>query len=224
MMRCRRLKRRETCLALLWTATLILPLSGCSVLGLAGSAVTRTVVKPTYARLAGQSVAIMVATDRGTQIEFPRLQLDIAQDLTARMQGAQQNKADELKGTTFPDSASPNVIFAFQKNFPQHEFDPITDTAPKFGVLRLIYIEIDSFSLNPSDVVELFRGEISGTMRVLEVTAGKAKVAYTERVTAHFPDQSPAEGRLDLNRSTTYRGSRNAFNVEVMKRFVAYEQ
>ena len=75
--------------------------SGCSILGVAASKASRVTIKPAYTGFANQTAGVMVTADRGTQIDYPRLQLDIAQSVQAKLQGAQANKAEELTGLQF---------------------------------------------------------------------------------------------------------------------------
>ncbi|HEX8912403.1 MAG TPA: hypothetical protein VF796_08580 [Humisphaera sp.] len=201
---------------------------GCGPLALATHALTRQEVQASYAGLKGQTVTVMVTADRGTKIEHPKIQLDIAQSLVAGMKESQNRKAEELAGTTFPDKSSPLNVFTYQKMYPQVDYEPITQLAPRFEVSRLIYVEIESFTLNPADVVELFRGELTARVRVIEVTGtgpgATAKVAFDDKVTAKFPEKAPDAGTPNLDRRTTYLGTVGRFTTETLKRFVAYEQ
>lgn len=223
--RSRRLGGRTFCTAALLSMGLLgaAVTAGCAPLGVAASKMTRTFVKPGYEDLKNQSVGVMVTVDRGTQIDHPRLQLDVAQSVQAKLQGAQANKAEELTGTTFPQTSSPAAIFAFQRNNPQLDVEPVVDVAPRLGVSRLIYVEIEAFTLNPADVLELFRGEVVGRVKVVEVTNGQAKVVFDDLVSAAFPEDAPPDGTPNLNRITTYRGAVDQFAVAVVQRFVAYE-
>jgi hypothetical protein len=206
-------------------AGLLLPCAaGCGIFGAVGSKLSKTMVKPAYNGLAGQSIAVMVAASPGTQQEYRRIQLDISERLVNTLQITQKNGVDELKGTTFPAKAAPNAIFAFQRNFPKHEWEPITTLAPKFGVTRLIHIEIDSFTLHPDNVPELFRGELSARVQVVEVTGNVGKVAYEESLTASFPPGSNTMGTPNLTTQTTYLGTVSAFASAVVQRFVTHEQ
>lgn len=197
--------------------------SGCALLGAVGGKITTTVVKPAYTGLANQSIGVMVTTDRGTQIEYPRLQLDIAQSVQAKLQGAQANKAEELVGAQFPASASPTAVFAFQRNYPEYDLEPIDKIAPKLGVTRLIYIEVELFSLNPADVLELFRGDFEGRVRVVEVNGTQGKVVFSDKVKAIFPENSGEDGTPNLTRAVTYRGIVDALGTAVVQKFVEYE-
>ncbi|QOV90799.1 hypothetical protein IPV69_05425 [Humisphaera borealis] len=196
---------------------------GCAVLGVAASKASRTTVKPAYMGFGNQTVGVMVTTDRGTQVDFPRLQLDIAQSVQSKMQGAQANKAEELKGTQFPAAAGPTAIFAYQRNHPEYDVEPIAKIAPKLGVTRLIYIEIEGFALNPADVLELFRGEVTGRVRVVEITDGVGKVVFSDAVSGVFPEHSGPDGTPNLTRAVTYRGAIDAFGTAIVQKFVEYE-
>jgi hypothetical protein len=197
--------------------------SGCSLLGVAASKAGRTVVKPSYTGLAGQSVGVMVAADPGTRNDFRRIQLDIAESLTNKLKVTQNNKADELKGTTFPRNAAPDAIYAFQRNYPQLEWEPINNVAPKLGVTRLIYVEVDGLSLHPNNVPELFRGDITARVQVIEVTGNTAKSAYDERISATDARDPNSPGRLNAGSQATYLQTIDAFSAEVIKRFVSYD-
>ncbi len=204
-------------------AALLTVATGCSILGVAASKGTRTMIKPSYTGLPNQTVGVMVTADDGTKIDYARIQLDLAQSVQAKLQGAQTNKAEELLGTQFPVAASPNAIFAFQSNYPEYEVEPVAKVAPKLGVSRLIYIEIEAFSLNPGDVLELFRGDVSARVTVVEVTGGIGKVVFSDAVTAVFPEDVGPDGTPNLNRAVTYRGTIDALGTAVVQKFVAYE-
>ena len=136
----------------------------------------------------------------------------------------QASGAEELKGTTFPPSAAPNAIFAFQRNYPNHEWEPIATLAPKFGVTRLIHVEIDSFTKHPDNVPELYRGELSARIQVVEVTGNTGKVAYDGVVTGIFPDDANTAGTPNLNNQATYVGTINNFTGKVMLKFIKHDE
>ncbi|HEX8323114.1 MAG TPA: hypothetical protein VF595_04295, partial [Tepidisphaeraceae bacterium] len=62
-----------------FAVVLLLGLSGCNVLGALAAKAPRPDVDAAYKGLAGQTVGVMVWADRGTQIDFSRLQLDVAE-------------------------------------------------------------------------------------------------------------------------------------------------
>src|SRR5688572_11317539 len=76
--------------------------SGCTVAGLLAGKASSIKVKPHYVGLKGQSVGVMVWAPRATRIDFPELQLAVAQSIQKKLRNAQAAKAEELVGTQFP--------------------------------------------------------------------------------------------------------------------------
>jgi hypothetical protein len=102
---------------------------------------------------------------------------------------------------------------------------PIADIAPKLGVSRLIYIEIENFNTRSDQSVDLFRGNLSATVQVVEVINGHAKVAFEEnRVTATYPPKSPEEGVPGVGDMRIYVGTIDAFATEAANRFLPHEE
>ena len=217
---------RPRCWALLALALLPLPLSGCTALGAIASKVKGpTVVKPAYTRLKGQTVAVMAWADRDLRIEHSALQLDVSQGVYQKLRKSQGRGAEELAGAKFPRAAAPDAMVRFLYDNPRYDTDSIPEIAPQLGVNRLIYLEVEDFSTHPEEVPELFRGQLSALLRVIEVAPdGQAKVAYQDRVDAVWPPNTPPEGRPDLGNQVTYLGTLDAFTTAVVQKFVSYEQ
>src|SRR5438132_10750195 len=80
---------------------LLLFLSGCEIPGaLAGKIMPGETVQPKYVGLAGQSVGVLVWTDRGVQLDYPTLGLDLANSIQKKL--AADIKKEELKKSSFP--------------------------------------------------------------------------------------------------------------------------
>jgi hypothetical protein len=202
---------------------------GCNIVG-AGAVLANKIVpqkvEPQYKGLAGQSVAIMVWAERGIRIDYPTVQSDIATSLQNKLLAAQSAKADELKETKFPVPAA--SILRYQAEYPQIQSRPITEVAPhlanRTGLTRLIYIEISDFSTRPAPGVDLFRGSMSGSIKVLDIKDGKARAVYEESdVHAAFPKKAPQEGTPNANDTRIYIGTVNEYTTEVVKRFITHE-
>jgi hypothetical protein len=219
--------RYFTLVALLASLT---TLTGCNILG-AGAVLANRIapakVEPQYKGLAGQSVAFMVWADRGIRIDWPTIQIDAATTVQNKMLTAQKDKAKELKLTTFP--VPPASIARYQAQYPQSQSRPITEVAPhlanRTGLTRLVYIEIDGFATRPSPGVDLFRGSMTGSIKVVDIKDGKARTVYEESdVHAEFPKKSPQEGTPNANDARIYAGTLNEFTTEVVKRFITHEE
>lgn len=207
---------------LLLLPLLPLAVSGCEAIAAVGAKTNYTVLVPSYVGFKGQSVAVMAWADNAYRWEDNALVLDVMQGVSGKLQGAQRRGAEELKGTTFPRTAAPDAVFKFQTNHPETASQPVTEVAPQLGVSRLIYIEIEDFDRHAGAVVELSRGHLSGTLKVVEVSGKNAKIAYTDRVEVTWPKQSPEEGLPGLEDRDVYLGTLDAFCTAVVEKFVAH--
>jgi hypothetical protein len=216
-------------LSLLLLSLLTLALAGCSAIQAVAAGVAGTSeVKPSYPTAGGgpgfkdQSIAVMAWADDSLRYEHNMLILDITRGVSQKLQGSQARKAEEMVGATFPREKGPDAMYAFQMNHPEAAADPIADIAPRFGVTRLIYIEVASFDLHSGAVVDLSRGSLSATVTVVEVSNGKGRVAFTAAVDATYPEKSPEEGMPNLTDQQTYIGTVDQFCTNVVKKFVSY--
>lgn len=200
---------------------LLLMLGGCNVIGAVAGKAPKPDILAAYKGLAGKSVAIWVYVDPEVHMNYPALQLDIANSVESKLKAAQ--KDDDLKdliGTTFP--VQPRSVVRYQREHPGVEALPITDVAPKLGVDRLIYIQVNDFSTRAPGTVAMYLGTINVTLQVVEIEkeTGKSKVAFTEPgMRLQFPRKSPAEGELNKNDTIMYVGTVDAISTELAVRF-----
>jgi hypothetical protein len=200
-----------------FAALLAIACAGCQILGAVASTVPMN-EKPRYNGLANQSVAVMVFVDRGVLLDYPDLPLDVANTIEDRLRVA---NTKETKGITFPVLA--RSIVRYQKDHPGLEAIDIRDVAPRFGVSRLIYIEINDFGTRGDLSADLFRGTINATLQVVEITNGKAEVKYTEDdVKCAFPEKAPPEGLPNVSDTDVYRGVIDSFGTQVAIRFITH--
>lgn len=218
------MRRRLTMAAL--AATLLTGASGCAIFGYAAQAVGEGPVKTRYPKedskshgLQNESVAVMVWVDRSVRIDYQSLQLDIANEVQTKMLIAQKDGKKELKGATFP--IEPRSIIRYQREHPEIEAEPITVVAPTFNVSRLIFIEINNFETRPNAQLELFRGQIDATIKVIEIdAAGNAKIAFQEEhAQVVVPKKSPPEGVPGSNDVKIYGALLKEFTTQVTWRF-----
>ncbi len=196
--------------------------AGCNIVGAIAGKAPKPDILAAYKGLAGKSVGIMVYIDPSTQMDFPSLQLDIANSLDNKLKEAQkaeaENKQTDLTGTTFP--YQPRSIVRYQKERPGIEALPITDVAPKLGVQRLIYVQVNSFTTRAEGTVAMYLGQIDTTLQVIEVEDGKATVAFTEpNIRVKFPRSAPKEGELNKSDQFMYVGTVGEITTELAVRF-----
>ena len=209
----------RTCLLLLVTCTLCLVHLSCAALGAAAHALPKY-EEAHYAGLIGQSVGVMVWADRGIRIDWPSVQIDLASLVQDRLA---KSGAKEIKGTTFP--VQPGSIVRYQRDHPGTEAVPITEIAPKLGVSRLIYIEVEGLSTRSDMSLQMYRGNITATLKVVEIAPdGTATVPYQENgIRAFFPPKSPPDGVLNSNDIVMYHGVVGALSDEIVNRLTTHE-
>jgi hypothetical protein len=198
--------------------------SGCNVFGVIAQAMPPDTIKPQYFGLAGQSVGVMVWTDRGVSVDFPDLSLDLANSIQHKLiLAAGQKDEKELKGSTFP--VTPASIARYQQNHTDLDISNIADIAPHLGVSRLIYVEVDDFGTRAEASVDLFRGHIATTMKVIEVSPnGTGKIAYTEDdIKATYPPSVNDDGTPNGDDGKFYAGTVDAMSTQIVWRLVSHE-
>lgn len=197
----------------------LLSLGGCLIAGYAAAAMPPQPVKARYAGLMGQSVAVMVWTDRSVRIDFPTVQLDVANGIQEALQRAQKEKKPELKDTTFP--IEPRSVVRYQVENPGIRLLPVEEMASAFPVSRLIYVELLEFETRPVAQLELFRGRAVVSIRAVEIDdSGRATVAFREdSVEVLFPRKAPAEGVLGAGDMRIYRGLMEELTTQIAWRF-----
>lgn len=204
---------------LLVLSLLLANATGCGVVGVIAHATADRRVQPKYTGLAGQSISVMVWADRAIKIEWDRIHSDLANQIQSRLYG---HKAKVLEGATWP--WPPESVVRYQLDHPGIEALPITDVAPKLGITRLIYVEVDRLTTRGEAAAQMYRGQITATLKIIEVEGKQGKVAYEETgITAIFPKKSPAEGVLNSNDVDIYRGTVVSLAEEIVNRLVGYE-
>jgi len=205
---------------------LLLPLAaGCAIVGYVSAITPGPGTKARYPGLQGQKVAILTWADRGVTYDYPMLQSDASLSLYNKLRQAADPKAKrpELQGTTFID---PRQSYKFQKNHPELENRSLVEIAPKaaasLGCTRLIWIEIQPFSLYDPRTPVLLKGMATATIRVAEVKGDQVKVVYEEAgLSVEFPKSAP-EGVPPSDTMTptyVYRGLVNELTTQVAVRF-----
>lgn len=204
-------------LVILLLLSLTLCLYGCYAAGAIANIAIPKRAEAKYAGLAEQSAGVMVWVDRAAKFEWESIQIDLANQIQNKLSG---NPAKELKGTTWPVSAG--FVLRYQVEHPGIEAIPITDTAPKLGVSRLIYVEVEQFSTRAEATYQMFRGSVTATLRVVEVSGGTAKIGYEEAgIRAFFPPKSPPDGVVNATDAVIYRGTIATLAQEIADRLAS---
>ena len=162
-----------------------------------------------YTGLAGQSIAVMVWTDWQTRTEYPRIQLDLARATQTRLESLYTPKEPEKgdkgadskeKGAPAAEFINPASVVRFQRERPETEGQPIVKVAPRLGVNRVVYVEVENLDAHAPQSIMLLKGSAKATLRVVEVAPnGTATVAFEESgISVNFPPNAPEIGRAHV--------------------------
>jgi hypothetical protein len=206
-------------------ALLSLPLlaAGCNVGGFLAGALRDAggTEDASYKGLAGQTCGVVVWADDGVIDDYRTIQLDTAKALQVKLQEAEKVKIKEVTGITWIPAEQ---LLQYQENHADMNGEAAEEIAPRLGVTRLIYIEVQEFQTHPADSPDLWRGNMVANVEVIEVSDGKAKVAFAERgISVVSPKNCPVEGLPDLNDTAVYAATLDSFTSELGKRFVPHE-
>ena len=216
-------------------------LAGCQAVSLAASKLPPKIVEPAYADLAGRSVAVVVWADPTVDLDYPALTRQIGQRVEKNLKSARDDGGSgarkALEEATFPYPAESYVGY-FKKN-PTLSAIPADELAPAFGAERVVYVEIDRFTVRGGTAPGLVRGAAELSLAVYEVDAptvavaaeaspeqrlpadARARRALDEGAIAVFyPDNGPIEGSNTLAPEEAYGGLVNAIAAEVARRFI----
>jgi hypothetical protein len=195
------------------------PLAGCTALR---DIVPDLPVAPKYKGLAGQSVAVAVWADRPVRVDFPAIQLDLANQLQNILAAEAKDGSGDVKETKFP--VEPRSVVKYQRDHPELEGEDAAVLATKVGTTRLIYIEITDLSTRADAGVDLFLGNATATMRVIEVGPdGKATTAYREdNLKVTYPKKAPPSGVPSSDDNRIYQGTTAAMAREVADRLLTH--
>jgi hypothetical protein len=196
---------------------MLVMLGGCPAAAIIAQALPK-IVPAQYAGLKGKSTAIVVWAERDITIDFPTIQADITAGLTKKLQEAQvAEEPDDLKDTTFP--VTWQSIRRYQMDNPDADTAPVAEIASVVGVQRLIYLEVSEFQTRSDVSLDLYRGHLVASMKVIEWENGKAKTAYDEgNIIAKFPKKGPDEGAPNIGDQRTY-----LFTIEEFTRMLAWK-
>lgn len=194
---------------------------GCNVIGVVAGKAPKPDILAAYKGLAGKSVGIMVYVDPDAAMNWPTLQLDLANYLQYKLKEAQKDeKIEDLIGTTFP--YEPRSFVRYQREHPGIEALPITDVAPKLGVDRLIYLQVNEFTTRADGTITMYLGKMDVTMQVVEIdnATKSAKIGYSDpNVKVKFPKSAPDDGLLSGNDRKIYQGTLDDITSDLAVKF-----
>ena len=165
----------------------------------------------TYQGLSNNKIATMVWADWVIRTEYNRIQYDLAEAvqniLVQRSKPPEKDKKPEFENVEFVPAGS---VVRYQREHPEIQNMTIQQVAPRLGAGRVIYIELEEFQTQPPQSPMLLKGTAKASLRIVEVSAGQAKVAFEERdIQVIHPPKAP-EGVVPsdkVNLRTIYDGT-----------------
>ena len=207
-------------------------LAGCAqggpVAGLIARAIPRD-VDAAYKGLAHQPTCVMAWAEPGVRRDNPALQLSLSAAVQDKLINVQRaDKPDALAGMTFPFSSA--TVARNQDNHPDWENLSAEAVAGKLNATRLVYVEITDFATRGPASLELYRGSMTGHLRVVETAEDAAghvtsRVAYDGgQISVVFPKDSPKDGLPNRRETQIAQGTINSFADTVAQRFYRHDE
>ncbi len=205
-----------TCLQLVLGLLLITAASGCDamrVLALQTAPQTEK-IDAEYADLPGKKVLVYVWTKPETLWDYPQLRLDLSAHLAAYL----KENVDKVEVTPAPQ------IEAHLKSLSTMNPEP-AELAKEFHANSVIHVSIYKFSMRDPGLSQFYRGRISASVVVLDLTAkdGTVKRVPLPDVSVVIPEDGPLgyyNVSADQVRDMTYR----EFTQATGRKFHNYEK
>jgi hypothetical protein len=199
----------------------MLMLAGCAVAGFVAAKMPAPTVEAAYKGLSGQTVGVLVWADRAVRIDFENIQSDLAAGVQKRLQLAdQKEKMSEVRNISWVDARR---IHQWQLNHPELEGASAVELAKALRVTRLIYIEVNDFQTRSNVALELFRGSMNASVRVVEVEGGQARIAFSDdNISAVFPPSVPQDGTPNGSDAVMYAGTLQQMAIKIANRFIPH--
>jgi hypothetical protein len=171
----------------------LLLLGGCQAGQLLGGMIAsserqgKTEFKAKYSKLADKTFAVIVAADRSIQSEYPSAVTIITAEMSKRL--AEHSGASGVLPAA--------EVLRYQSQHPGWVAKPLGELAQTLGVDRVVYVDLQDFSMTDPGNPYVYNGVASGTIHVAEAESEVAgEFAFGEPVRVKYPDMtgmSPAQ-------------------------------
>lgn len=192
-------------------------LTGCDIAGFIGQGISGPkVVKvgPEYNKLAGKSVAVMVAADEQTLFGHPGAPLAISRAVSSQL-------AADIKDATLSD---PVQVIDFQRKNPYWMTLPYGQLAKRMNVDRVILIDLIQYSTHEPGNTHVWRGTAIANVGVIEADAENPNnLVYQQNIRVQFPENQPV-GVLDSDDASIQLGLVKDMGLRIARLFVEHEE
>ncbi len=194
--------------------------TGCSVFGFIGAGRQAAedqmlVEKPASYSLEGLRVAVVIDTDLAIHYEHPGISTMIAGAVAGRI----------AKHVPNVEVVRPDEVARWQFETQQWSAMPSTDIAKSLGVDRVVYIDLQSYSLTPPGNEWLWEGRSSGMIGIIEADSYEHDgFSDTYEITAEFPRRPSVLSREEAKESMIQQGLLGEFIKKTAWLFYFHEE
>lgn len=197
----------RTSSSLLFTFVLFLLCSGCSVIGFIGAGKQAMedqmlIEKPAEYPLHGLKVAVVIDSDLVIHYEHPGINSLIAAAVAGRI----------AKNVPDVQVVRPDAVARWQFETPQWTAMPSTEIAKSLDVDRVIYIDLQQFSLTPPGNAYEWEGICNATIGIIESDSYEHDgFADSYEIMAEFPRRPSVLTRDEASEGVISQGLLNEF-------------
>ena len=194
--------------------------AGCSIIGFLGAGKQAMedqmlIEKPAEYSLEGYTVAVVIDTDLAVHYEHPGISTLIATAVAGRI-------AKNVKDVRV---IRPDSVARWQFETPQWSAMPSTEIAKSLGAHRVIYIDLQQYTLTPPGNQWLWEGRCSALIGIIEAESYEHDgFADTYEIIAGFPRRPAVLTREEANEGTIEQGLLNEFIKQTAWLFYFHEE
>ncbi|MBN2063305.1 MAG: hypothetical protein JW745_00770 [Sedimentisphaerales bacterium] len=171
-------------------------------------------IKAKYAGLQDKKVMILLNTPSGMEYSYPQSRESIIIACMTILK-------EKVQGITFSDH---EMI----ENYIARELDwisvPTDVLARKFGAERVIYVDMFEFTLQDSDSVGIYQGQVNAEVKVYETDSeNRTKPIFNSYIDLKYPENHPVAATPDA-RYRILSGTIKLAAFEICKNFFDYKQ
>jgi len=205
---------------LLFLTTIFTVLSGCSIIGFIGAGKQAMedqmlIEKPAVYLLEGYRVAVVIDTDLAVHYEHPGISTLIATAVAGRI----------AKNVTDVQVIRPDAVARWQFETPQWSAMPSTEIAKSLGADRVVFIDLQHYTLTPPGNQWLWEGRCSALIGIIESDSYEHDgFVDTYEIIAGFPRRPAVLTREEANEGTIEQGLLNEFIKQTAWLFYLHEE
>jgi len=204
----------------LFLTTILVVMSGCSVIGFIGAGKQAMedqmlIEKPAAYPLEGYTIAVVIDTDLAVHYEHPGISTLIATAVAGRI------------AKNVPDAKviRPDAVARWQFETPQWSAMPSSEIAKSLGADRVIYIDLQHYTLTPPGNHWLWEGRCNALIGIIESDSYEHDgFVDTYEITAGFPRRPAVLTREEANEGTIEQGLLNEFIKQTAWLFYLHEE